>query len=132
MTMTDPIADMLTRLRNALLARHRTTDIPASRIKVAIAGILKDEGFISDCAVIEDRRQGMLRVTLKYGPDGERVISGLERVSRPGRRVYRPVEEIPDVLGGLGINIVSTSKGLLSGRVAKTQGLGGEVLLNVW
>lgn len=132
MTMTDPIADMLTRLRNALLAGHRSTDLPASRMKLAIARILKEEGFIAECSLIEDKRQGILRITLKYGPDGERVISGLERVSRPGRRVYRRVEEIPEVLGGLGITVVSTSGGVLSGRDAKGRGLGGEVLLNVW
>jgi small subunit ribosomal protein S8 len=132
MTMTDPIADMLTRIRNALLARHPSTDVPASKMKVALAGILKDEGYIADFEAIEDRKQGILRVRLKYGPDGDSVITGLERVSRPGRRVYCNAAEIPPVLGGLGINVLSTSKGLLSGRVARQRNIGGELLLNVW
>ena len=132
MTMTDPVADMLTRIRNALLAGHRTTDVPASRLKLAVARILKDEGFILDVQRIDDNRQGMLRLQLKYGPGGETVISGLERVSRPGRRVYCPAEDIPEVLGGLGITVLSTSRGVLSGREAKRQRVGGELLLNVW
>ena len=132
MTMTDPVADMLTRIRNALLARHRTTDVPASRLKLAVARILKDEGFILDVQRVDDNRQGMLRLQLKYGPGGETVISGLERVSRPGRRVYCPAEEIPEVLGGLGITVLSTSRGVLSGREARKQRVGGELLLNVW
>jgi small subunit ribosomal protein S8 len=130
--MTDPIADMLTRIRNALLAGHRSTDVPASRTKVALANILRDEGYIMDYETIEDRRQGILRLRLKYGPDGESVITGLERVSRPGRRVYCKSAEIPAVLGGLGITVLSTSKGLLSGRTARQEGIGGELLLNVW
>jgi len=132
MTMTDPIADMLTRIRNALMARHPSTDVPASKMKMALAGILKDEGYIADFEAIEDRKQGILRVRLKYGPDGDSVITGLERVSRPGRRVYCNAAEIPPVLGGLGINVLSTSKGLLSGRVARKRNIGGELLLNVW
>ncbi len=132
MSMTDPIADMLTRVRNALLAGHRSTDIPASKTKAALAGILKEEGYIADFEVVEDRKQGILRVQLKYGPEGEAVISGLERVSRPGRRVYCRSEEIPSVLGGLGINILSTSRGLMSGKTARSRGVGGELLLNVW
>lgn len=132
MTMTDPVADMLTRIRNALLARHRTTDVPASRLKLAVARILKDEGFILDVQRVDDTRQGMLRIALKYGPGGETVISGLERVSRPGRRVYCPAEDIPEVLGGLGITVLSTSRGVLSGREARKQRVGGELLLNVW
>jgi small subunit ribosomal protein S8 len=132
MTMTDPIADMLTRIRNALMARHPSADVPASKMKVALAGILKDEGYIADYEAIEDRKQGILRVRLKYGPDGDSVITGLERVSRPGRRVYCNAAEIPPVLGGLGINVLSTSKGLLSGRVARQRKIGGELLLNVW
>ena len=132
MTMTDPVADMLTRIRNALLARHRTTDVPASRLKLAVARILKDEGFIVDVQRVDDSRQGMLRIQLKYGPGGETVISGLERVSRPGRRVYCPAERIPEVLGGLGITVLSTSRGVLSGREARKQRVGGELLLNVW
>ncbi len=132
MSMTDPIADMLTRVRNALLAGHRSTDIPASKTKAALAGILKEEGYIADFEVVEDRKQGILRVQLKYGPEGEAVISGLERVSRHGRRVYCRSEEIPSVLGGLGINILSTSRGLMSGKTARSRGVGGELLLNVW
>ncbi len=132
MSMTDPIADMLTRVRNALLAGHRSTDIPASKTNAALAGILKEEGYIADFEVVEDRKQGILRVQLKYGPEGEAVISGLERVSRPGRRVYCRSEEIPSVLGGLGINILSTSRGLMSGKTARSRGVGGELLLNVW
>ncbi len=132
MSMTDPIADMLTRVRNALLAGHRSTDIPASKTKAALAGILKEEGYIADFEVVEDQKQGILRVQLKYGPEGEAVISGLERVSRPGRRVYCRSEEIPSVLGGLGINILSTSRGLMSGKTARSRGVGGELLLNVW
>lgn len=132
MSMTDPIADMLTRIRNALLAGHRSTDIPSSKTKAALAGILKEEGYIADYEMIEDKKQGILRVSLKYGPEGEAVITGLERVSRPGRRVYCRAQEIPPVLGGLGINILSTSRGLMSGSVARSQGVGGELLLNVW
>jgi small subunit ribosomal protein S8 len=132
MTMTDPVADMLTRIRNALLAGHRTTDVPASRLKLAVARILKEEGFILDVQRVEDNRQGMLRLQLKYGPGGETVISGLERISRPGRRVYCPAEDIPEVLGGLGITVLSTSRGVLSGREARQQRVGGELLLNVW
>jgi len=132
MTMTDPIADMLTRIRNALMARHPSTDVPASKMKVTLAGILKDEGYIADYEAIADRKQRILRVRLKYGPDGDSVITGLERVSRPGRRIYCNAAEIPPVLGGLGINVLSTSNGLLSGRVARKRNIGGELLLNVW
>ena len=132
MSMTDPVADMLTRIRNALMASHATTDMPRSKLKVAIARILKEEGFISDYKVIEDRRQGVLRLKLKFSDDGESVITGLEKVSKPGRRLYCSAGDIPPVLGGLGINVLSTSKGVLSGRVARAQGVGGELLLNVW
>ena len=132
MSMTDPIADMLTRIRNALMAGHRSTDIPASKIKTSLAGILKNEGYIADYETIADRRQNVLRLLLKYGPEGDAVITGLERVSRPGRRVYCQAEEIPPVLGGLGINVLSTSRGLMSGKIARTEGIGGELLLNVW
>ena len=132
MTMTDPIADMLTRMRNALMAGHLTADIPSSRLKVAVARILEEEGFLSSYKVIEDRCQGILRVDLKFGPDGESVISGLEKVSKPGRRVYCGADEIPPVLGGLGINILSTSSGVLSGGMARARGVGGELLLRVW
>jgi small subunit ribosomal protein S8 len=132
MTMTDPIADMLTRIRNALMAKHPAVDIPASRVKTEIARILKEEGYIRNYEMKEDPRQGILNIQLKYNPDGQPVISGLERVSRPGCRVYKPVDEIPKVLGGLGVCIVSTSKGLLSGEKSRTEGVGGEVLCNIW
>jgi small subunit ribosomal protein S8 len=130
--MTDPIADMLTRIRNALLAGHETVEIPASKVKESIARILCDEGYIGDLTVVARQPQGALRLELKYGPSGEKVINGLERVSKPGRRVYRGKTEIPRVLGGLGITIVSTSQGILEGRQARKLGVGGEVLCNVW
>jgi small subunit ribosomal protein S8 len=134
MSMTDPIADMLTRIRNGIQARHERVDMPASKLKVEIARILKSEGFISNFKTVEeqDAVQPLLRVYLKYSPDGEPVIHGIERVSRPGRRVYRGKQEIPRVLGGLGLAIVSTSKGVLSGAEAARSGIGGEVLCQVW
>ena len=134
MSMTDPIADMLTRIRNGIQARHDRVDIPASKLKVEIARILKNEGFISNFKLVEEQEavQQLLRVYLKYSPDGEPVIHGIERVSRPGRRVYRAKDEIPRVLGGLGLAIVSTSKGVLSGAEAARDGIGGEVLCQVW
>jgi small subunit ribosomal protein S8 len=134
MSMTDPIADMLTRIRNGIQARHDRVDIPASKLKVEIARILKNEGFISNFKLVEEQEavQQLLRVYLKYSPDGEPVIHGIERVSRPGRRVYRGKQEIPRVLGGLGLAIVSTSKGVLSGADAARDGIGGEVLCQVW
>jgi small subunit ribosomal protein S8 len=132
MSMTDPIADMLTRIRNALMAGHRTTDVPASKLKESLAGILQDEGYIQGWERIADRKQGVLRLALKYGPEGRPVITGLERVSRPGRRVYVGAGDIPPVLGGLGINVLSTSRGLMSGQSARSQRMGGELLLNVW
>lgn len=132
MSMTDPVADMLTRIRNALMAHHATTDMPHSRLKQAIARILAEEGFITGYKVIEDRRQGVLRIKLKFSDDGESVITGLQKVSKPGRRLYCSASDIPPVLGGLGINVLSTSRGVLSGRVARAQGVGGELLLNVW
>ena len=137
MTMTDPIADMLTRVRNAVMAGHTLVAIPSSKMKVAIAGILKQEGFIEDFEVAEAENTGfkVLRVKLKYvGDRRERqpVISGLERVSKPGRRVYAKRTEIPWILSGLGIAILSTSKGVMSGRVARKEGLGGEILCKVW
>lgn len=134
MSMTDPIADMLTRIRNGIQARHERVDIPASKLKVEIARILKNEGFISNFKLVEEAEavQQLLRVYLKYSPDGEPVIHGIERVSRPGRRVYRGNQEIPRVLGGLGLAIVSTSKGVLSGAEAARSGIGGEVLCQVW
>lgn len=132
MSMTDPIADMLTRIRNSIMAGHKSTDMPASNIKEALARILEAEGYISGCERIKDRKQGILRVRLRYGPGGEPVITGLKRISRPGCRVYVSATEIPRVLGGLGINVLSTSKGLLSGSKARKQGVGGELLVSVW
>lgn len=132
MSMTDPIADMLTRIRNGIQSRHDRVDVPASKLKVEIARILKSEGFISNYKVVEDKTQPLLRVYLKYSEAGEPVIHGIERISRPGRRVYRNRQEIPRVLGGLGLAIVSTSKGVLSGAEAAKTGVGGEVLCQVW
>ena len=133
--MTDPIADMLARIRNATIARHARVEMPSSRLKVEIARILESEGYIQGFRVVEPKDgepQGSLRVLLKYGPRGERVITGLERISRPGRRVYLGVDDVPAVLGGLGTNILTTSRGVMTGRAAKKAGVGGEVLCNVW
>ena len=132
MAMTDPIADMLTRVRNALMAGHQRVEMPSSRIKADIARILKEEGFIENFKVIEQTPQNLLRLYLRYGPAGETVITGLERISRPGRRVFCGRDEIPTVLGGLGISIISTSRGVLSGRESRKQGVGGELLCQVW
>lgn len=134
MSMTDPIADMLTRIRNGIQSRHDRVEMPASKLKVEIARILKSEGFIANYKVVEEdgKPQAALRVYLKYSNDGEPVIHGIERVSRPGRRVYRGKEDIPRVLGGLGLAIVSTSKGVLSATEAAKNGVGGEVLCQVW
>jgi len=134
--MTDPIADMLARIRNASLARHVRVDVPHSKLKVEIARILEREGYIQGYKVLESRPgeppQPALRLFLKYGPRGERVISGLERVSRPGRRVYFGRREVPEVLAGLGTSILTTSRGLMTGREARKAGVGGEVLCNIW
>ena len=132
MTTTDPIADMLTRIRNANSARHITVEIPASKLKLAIAQILLDEGYIRSFEKIEDGKQGMIQVTLKYDEKGKRVISGLKRISKPGLRIYVSCEELPQVLNGLGIALVSTSKGIKTDRDARKEGLGGEVLAYVW
>jgi small subunit ribosomal protein S8 len=132
MSMTDPIADMLTRIRNANRIRLPHVDVPASNLKRGIADVLKRAGFISDFRLVEDSHQGSLRVFLKYGPDGEHVISRINRVSKPGRRVYRRVEELPRVLNGLGIAIVSTSRGILSDQDARQARVGGEILAEVW
>ncbi|HEX8171207.1 MAG TPA: 30S ribosomal protein S8 [Thermoanaerobaculia bacterium] len=134
MSMTDPIADMLTRIRNGITSHHERVEMPSSKLKVEVARILKSEGFISNYKVVEEdgKPQATLRVYLKYSDDGEPVIHGIERVSRPGRRVYRGKEDIPKVLGGLGLAIVSTSKGVLSGAEAARTGVGGEVLCQVW
>jgi len=131
-TLNDPIADMLTRIRNANTARHELVDVPRSKIKEELAKILKEEGFIRDYEFIKDNKQGVLRLYLKYGPDKERVITGIERVSRPGLRVYVGKDEIPRVLGGLGIAILSTSKGVMTDKKARREGIGGEVLCRVW
>jgi small subunit ribosomal protein S8 len=130
--ITDPIADLLTRIRNANTANHPSVDIPASKMKYAVAEILKEEGFIRAVERVPEGPQGMLRVTLKYGPEKEKVITGLRRISRPGLRVYTGRGEIPRVLGGLGLVIMSTSKGIMSGKRAKREGCGGEVLAYVW
>ena len=130
--VTDPIADLLTRIRNANTANHQTVDIPASRMKKAVAQILLDEGFVSGVEQLKDGPQGTLRITLKYGPEKEKVITGLRRISRPGLRVYTSKTEIPRVLGGLGLVIMSTPKGIMSGKRAKREGHGGEVLAYVW
>jgi len=137
--MTDPISDMLTRLRNAVSAKHARVDMPASKLKAEIARILQDEGYIQGFRIIEEpatrearQPRQIIRVFLKYGPHGEKVISGIERISRPGRRVYLGVENVPSVLGGLGTNILTTSRGVMTGRAARKAGVGGEVLCNVW
>lgn len=132
MTMTDPIADMLTRIRNANTVGHKTVEIPGSNLKKSIAEILKNEGFIRDYEFIEDGKQGIIRAFLKYGPNEEKVITGLKRISKPGLRVYAGKDEIPKVLGGLGIAIISTSKGLVSDKEARKYNVGGEVLCYVW
>ena len=130
--ITDPIADMLTRIRNANTANHDLVDVPASRMKQAVARILKDEGFINDFERVNEGPQGTIRIKLKYGPNKEKVITGLRRISRPGLRVYTNKTEIPRVLGGLGLVIMSTSRGIMSGKRAKKEGCGGEVLAYVW
>ena len=130
--MTDPVADMLTRLRNAALAKHATAVIPRSKIKEQIAHILKREGYITDFEVVTDSPQGSIRVTLKYGENRTPALSGLKRVSKPGLRVYRGKTEIPRVLGGLGTVIISTPKGLMTGREAWRQNVGGEVVAYIW
>jgi small subunit ribosomal protein S8 len=132
MSMTDPIADMLTRIRNANQALLERVDIPASRFKVELAKVLKAEGFIRAYRLIDDKKQGVLRVYLKFGAGNERVIQGLRRVSRPGLRVYRKSPKIPRMVGALGVAVVSTPQGLMTGKVARERGLGGEVLCYVW
>jgi small subunit ribosomal protein S8 len=132
MVMTDPVADMLTRIRNAAMAYKDEVEIPASKLKERIAEILAGEGYISDTAVQGDGKERRIVIRLKYGPNRERTLSGLKRVSTPGRRVYADKEEIPRVLGGLGIAILSTSRGILTDRQAKKMGVGGEVLAYVW
>lgn len=132
MVVTDTIADMLTRIRNAQVARHETVDVPASNMKKAIAQILLSEGYIRGYTVIDDGVQGAIRINLKYGPNKTKVITGLKRISKPGLRVYARKDQIPKVLGGLGIAIMSTSKGVMTNREARKQGVGGEVLAYIW
>ncbi|WP_248929019.1 30S ribosomal protein S8 [Paenibacillus hamazuiensis] len=132
MVMSDPIADMLTRIRNANVVRHETVEIPASKIKRQIAEILKKEGFIRDAEYVEDNKQGIIRLFLKYGPNNERVITGLKRISKPGLRVYAKSQEVPRVLGGLGIAIISTSQGVMTDKEARQAKSGGEVICYVW
>ena len=132
MNMTDPIADMITRIRNGVRARLLKVDVPASKLKAEVARILKNEGFIANFKRLDDDQQGTLRIFLKYGPGRERVITDLQRVSRPGCRIYCGKGEIPRVFGGLGINILSTSRGVMTGRAAARTGVGGEILCNVW
>jgi small subunit ribosomal protein S8 len=129
--ITDPIADMLTRIRNGIRARHARVDMPASRMRIELARILKEEGYISNYKVAEEEKKRILRVFLRYSPDGTSVISTLERVSRPGRRVYVSAREIPRVLGGMGINILTTPQGLMTGKNARKARIGGEVLCSV-
>ena len=135
--MTDPIADMLTRIRNAVTAKHTRVDMPASRIKADIARILQDEGYIQGFKVLDEANgqstpARLLRVFLKYGPHGERLITGVQRISRPGRRVYFGRDDVPEVLAGLGTSILTTSRGVMTGKAAVKAGVGGEVLCNIW
>lgn len=132
MVVTDPIADFLTRIRNANMVLMDKVEIPASKTKMGLAEILKAEGFINDVEYIEDGKQGVIRVYLKYGAGREKIINGLKRISKPGLRVYAGKDELPRVMGGLGIAVISTSKGLMVDRVARKEGLGGEVLCYVW
>lgn len=132
MVMTDPIADYLTRIRNANMAKHDSVEIPASNIKKSISEILKREGFIRDYEVADDNKQGVIKVFLKYGPNGERVISGLKRISKPGLRNYVGAEDLPKVLNGLGIAIVSTSAGVIIDKEARQKNVGGEVIAYIW
>jgi small subunit ribosomal protein S8 len=130
--LTDPIADMLTRVRNAILIKSEKVDIPASKMKVEIAKILKEEGFIKSYKIVKDKRQGVLRITLKYTQESEPVMSGLKRVSKPGRRVYVGKADMPKVMGGVGVAIITTPKGILSDKECRSEGVGGEVLCYIW
>ncbi|MFH1350381.1 MAG: 30S ribosomal protein S8 [Pseudomonadota bacterium] len=132
MSMTDPIADMLTRIRNAIMASYNTVDIPSSGLKIDIAKVLKSEGFIRNYKIMADGKQGVLRIFFKYDENGVPLIGGLKRVSRPGRRVYAKSDNIPQVLNGFGVNIVTTSKGLMTDRQARKMRVGGEILCSVW
>jgi small subunit ribosomal protein S8 len=130
--MSDPIADFLSRIRNAGTVYHDKIEVPSSNIKKALADLMKQEGFIKDYEIIEDNKQGILKVYLKYGPNRERVISGLKRISRPGLRIYAKKDQLPKVLGGLGVAVISTSKGIMPDRQARREGLGGEVICYIW
>ncbi|GAF40076.1 ribosomal protein S8 [Agrilactobacillus composti DSM 18527 = JCM 14202] len=132
MSLTDPIADYLTRIRNANMVRHTSLDVPSSKVKVAISDILKREGFIRDYEVIEDNKQNVIRIFLKYGKDNERVITGLKRISKPGLRSYVKADDVPKVLNGLGIAVISTSTGILTDKEARQKDVGGEVLAYIW
>ncbi len=132
MSMSDPIADFLTRIRNANMAQHESVEAPASKMKKDIAEILKNEGFIRDVEYVDDNKQGIIRVFLKYGKDGQRVISGLKRISKPGLRTYVKADAVPKVLNGLGIAIISTSEGVVTDKVARAKHIGGEVIAYVW
>ena len=132
MVMTDPIADFLTRIRNANMAKHESLEVPASKIKRDIAEILKNEGFVRDVEYIEDNKQGIIRVFLKYGKNGERVISGIRRISKPGLRSYVKADAVPKVLNGLGIAILSTSEGVITDKEARAKKIGGEVIAYIW
>jgi small subunit ribosomal protein S8 len=131
-SMSDPIADFLTRIRNAGMVYHDKVEVPASHIKKELAELLKAEGYIKDVEYIADDKQGVIRMYMKYGPNRERVITGLKRISRPGLRVYAKKDEMPKVLGGLGIAVISTSKGIMSDKKARKEGLGGEVISYIW
>ncbi len=132
MTMTDPVADMLTRIRNANTVGHETVEIPASKMKKSIAAILLDEGYIKGYDLVEDNKQGVIKIEMKYGAGKERVINGIKKISKPGLKVYAKANEIPSVLGGLGIAIISTSNGVISDKQARKLGVGGEVICYVW
>lgn len=132
MQITDVVADMLTRIRNANTAKHETVDIPASNLKKAIAQILLDEGYIKDFTVADDNKQGVITVTLKYGENKQRIIQGLRRVSKPGLRIYAASQDLPKVKNGLGVAIISTSKGIMTDKEARKQNIGGEVLAFIW
>ncbi len=132
MVMTDPIADFLTRIRNGNMVMHGTVEIPSSKMKLAIAAILKEEGYIKNYEFIKDNKQGIIRVYLKYGPAKEKVITGMKRISKPGLRVYAKKDEIPKVLGGLGTAVLSTSRGLMTDKKARQEKIGGEVICYIW
>jgi len=132
MKTSDPLSDLLNRLRNGMRAGHERVDVPASRIKEDVLRVLADEGYIGSWRRVDEKGRPFLRVGLKYDPEGVPIVAGLERVSRPGRRIYAPAKEIPEVLGGLGISIISTSRGIVTGRKAREARVGGEILCNVW